>query len=348
MTDLHARFRNLDSLPAPDLWTEVEARSLAQERRAVRSLPWALVVLVLLLGLVVGGVALVGSGIFRPARPAVWTVTGSMVETYRIGHTATLLPDGRVLVVGGGQNFSGLFDLATAELYDPHTGTWTSTAPMTDVRWGHTATLLPNGMVLVAGGQPDGGGSESWASALLFDPATGTWEPTAPMLVARTGHTATLLSSGQVLVSGGYNSAGALSSAELYDPDLRSWTATGDMGLARVGHAATLLADGHVLVAGSGTPTGDVVASAELYNPNTGTWSDTGSLAAGRAGPTATLLSDGRVLVVGGTDGGSSFSNALASAEIYNPLRASGAAPQACTRTASTTRPPSCLTGRSS
>ena len=318
MTDLHVRFRNLDSLPAPDLWTEVEARATAAGRQGARARPLALILLVLLLGLLVGGIAVVGSGILRPARPAVWTVTGSMVETYRIGHTATLLPDGRVLVLGGAQNFSGLFELATAELYDPHTGTWTSTAPMTDVRWGHTATLLPNGMVLVTGGQPDGGGGESWASAVLFDPASGTWEPTAPMLVARTGHTATLLSSGQVLVSGGYNGAGALSSAELYDPDLRSWTATGDMGFARVGHAATLLADGHVLVEGSGTPTG-VVASAELYDPRSGTWSDTGRMAEGRAGPTATLLSDGRVLIVGGTGGGSSFSNALASAEIYNP-----------------------------
>lgn len=92
------------------------------------------------------------------------------------------------------------------------------------------------------------------------------------------------------------------------------------MGSARVGHVATLLSDGHVLVAGSGLPTGDVVASAELYDPSIGTWSDTGSMAQGRAGPTATLLPDGRVLVVGGTFGGFSFSNAVASAEIYDPV----------------------------
>jgi N-acetylneuraminic acid mutarotase len=318
MTDLHARFRNLDSLPAPDLWSEVEAKARAAERKGVRSQPWTLIAVVLLLGLLVGGIALVGSGILRPARPAVWTVTGRMVATYRVLHTATLLPDGRVLAAGGGQ-FNGLFDLATAELYDPRTGTWTSTAAMTEVRWGHTATLLPNGTVLVAGGQPDGGGTESWASAELYDPVTGTWQPTAPMLEARTGHTATLLSNGRVLVSGGYNNGGILASAELYDPDLGSWTATGDMRLARVGHTATLLPDGHVLVVGSGTPTGDVVASTELYDPSSGTWSNTGRMGEGRAGPTATLLPDGRVLVVGGTDGGNSFSNALASAEIYDP-----------------------------
>lgn len=203
MTDLHARFRDLEALPAPDLWSEIEARVVAAQRQGARPGPWALVALVLLLGLLVGGLAVVGSGILRPARPAIWTVTGSMVEAHRSGHTATLLLDGRVLAVGGGQNFSGIFDLATAELYDPRTRTWTSTAPMTDVRWGHTATLLPNGRVLVAGGQPDGGGSESWASAVIYDPDTGTWQPSAPMLVARTGHTATLLPNGQVLVSGG-------------------------------------------------------------------------------------------------------------------------------------------------
>lgn len=319
MTDLRTRFRALDDLRAPDLWSEVEARAMAAERKRVRSQPWALIAVVLLLGLLVGGIALVGSGILRPARPAAWTVTGSMVATYRVGHTATLLPDGRVLAAGGGQ-FNGRFDLATAELYDPRTGTWTGTAAMSEVRWGHTATLLPNGAVLVAGGQPDGGGTESWASAELYDPVTGTWEPTAPMREARTGHTAALLSNGQVLVSGGYNSGGILASAELYDPDLGSWTATGDMRLARVGHTATLLPDGHVLVVGSGTPTGDVVASAELYDPSSGTWSNTGRMAEGRAGPTATLLPDGRVLVVGGTDGGNSFRNALASAEIYDPV----------------------------
>jgi hypothetical protein len=291
-----------------------------------RPMTWLLFGVALLLALAVGGAVLIGSGLIHATRERVWTVTGSMVEP-RVGHTATLLPDGRVLAVGGGQ-FNGRFDLASAELYDPRTGSWTSTAPMAEARWGHTATLLPNGTVLVAGGQPDGGGSESWASAVLYDPATGTWKQTASMVVARTSHTATLLPNGQVLVSGGYNNDGILSSSELYDPDLGTWTAAGDMGLARVGHAAALLPDGHVLVAGGGTPTGDVVASAELYDPSSGTWRDAGAMAEGRAGPTATLLPDGRVLFVGGTDGGNSFINALASAEIYDPAtgRWSGAA----------------------
>ena len=196
-----------------------------------RPMTWLLFGVALLLALAVGGAVLIGSGLIHATRERVWTVTGSMVEP-RVGHTATLLPDGRVLAVGGGQ-FNGRFDLASAELYDPRTGSWTST-------------------VLVAGGQPDGGGSESWASAVLYDPATGTWKQTASMVVARTSHTATLLPNGQVLVSGGYNNDGILSSSELYDPDLGTWTAAGDMGLARVGHAAALLPDGHVLVAGGG------------------------------------------------------------------------------------------------
>src|SRR5947208_364637 len=126
-----------------------------------------------------------------------WTYTGSL-NTVRRSHTATLLPNGMVLVAGG---FAPSGVLASAELYDPVSGTWTATGSLGTARYLHTATLLPNGKVLVAGG---GGSSGTLASAELYDPASGTWTPTGSLHTARREHTATLLPNGMVLVAGGY------------------------------------------------------------------------------------------------------------------------------------------------
>ena len=319
MTDLRDRFRNLDSLRAPDLWSEVEARALAAQWQGARARPWALIALVVLLGLLIVGIAVVGSGIFRPARPAVWTVTGRMVEAYRVFHTATLLPDGTVLAVGGAPDFTERSTLASAERYDPRAGTWTETATMAQARWRHTATLLPNGRVLVVGGQSDDRGTVYWAaSAEIYDPATGRWEPTGQMGPPRAGHSATLLPNGMVLVSGGYNQGGFLSSAELYDPDSGTWSTTGPLAVARRSATATLLRNGRVLVVGGsfgGTSFSNALASAEVYDPATGIWSSAASMHADRQDHTATLLPDGTVLVTGG------FGSAemMASAEVYDP-----------------------------
>jgi N-acetylneuraminic acid mutarotase len=234
--------------------------------------------------------------------------TGSMA-TARSVQTATLLPNGKILVAGGVT--SGFFLRASAELYDPASGTWSATGSMATARSSHTATLLPNGKVLVAGGFAGG----AVASVELYDPSSGTWSATGSMATARRGHTATLLPNGKVLVAGGLGSSSSVASAELYDPATGTWSATGSLTAARLSHTATLLPNGKVLVAG-GTSVG-VVASAELYDPASGTWSATGSLATARQRHTATLLPNGKIVVAGGDTGGGVRSTA--SVELYDP-----------------------------
>ena len=142
------------------------------------------------------------------------------------------------------------------------TGTWSSTDPMGTARREHTATLLPSGKVLVAGGY----NGNYLASAELYDPATNTWSTTNPMGTARYFHTATLLPSGKVLVAGGYNGNGNyLASAELYDPATNTWSTTNPMGTARDIHTATLLPSGKVLVAGGFNR--NHLSGTELYDP---------------------------------------------------------------------------------
>ena len=189
---------------------------------------------------------------------------------------------------------------------------FTQTGSMTAARYGHTATLLLDGRVLVAGG---GDETSNWTSAELYDPTSQTFTATGGMTVARSTHTATLLANstlpnyGKVLVAGaGY------STAELFDPAAGTFTATGSMIEPRTGQTATLLQNGRVLMAGGLAGTGSALGSAELYDPVSGTFMATGSMTAARTGHTATLLPDGRVLIAGGDGSG------VASAELYDPV----------------------------
>ncbi len=254
---------------------------------------------------------------------------GCMNES-RVGHTATLLNNGRVLIAGG-TDLRTLFD--DAELYDSATNQFTPTAGlMTIPRMGALATLLSNGKVLIIGGQSHllpAPGTDPQSSAELYDPTTDKFSATGAMASPRLGFSATVLGNGKVLVAGGADTIREpIAKAELYDPSTGKFTATGSMTDARAGHSATMLGNGNVLIAGGFDATG-LVATAEIYNAASGKFSATGSMTDARAGHAAGVLADGTVMVVGGFGIGTSFAQliqapvirgrTLASAEIYNP-----------------------------
>jgi Galactose oxidase, central domain/Kelch motif len=258
-----------------------------------------------------------------------WIATGSL-NVARTSHTATLLPDGRVLVAGGRalSNTGANVLLDSTELYDPVSGQWSVTGSLVKPRVLHTATLLANGQVLVVGGNtspaPPNFGRDNTAE--VYDPASGTWVLTGSMGTVRSGHTATLLQDGRVLVAGGFNTDDSVKTAELYDPATGAWTPTGDLNVARYGHTATLLPDGSVLIA-KGSNDGDLastLSSAERYDPTSGTWNliddptDYSSVL-----HSATPLSDGRVLFTGGYPGndGQDFGpRTLALSQFFDPV----------------------------
>ncbi len=255
-----------------------------------------------------------------PATSNSWTRTGRMA-TARGGFTATLLPGGKVLAAGGGDPYA-IF--ASAEVYDPVTGTWSGTEPMSTLRDIHVAARLNDGRVLVAGGFNGGG---VLASAELYDATAGTWTTTVSMDTPRSFPISTLLNDGKLLVAGGAGPAPdtLIATAEVYDPLAASahtpnglWTPAGSMSTPRLGATLTLLPDGTALAAGgiSGNlGAASVLASAELYDPGKGTWSARASMRTPRTNHSATLLNDGTVFVTGGFDGGV----ALASSELYDP-----------------------------
>ena len=272
---------------------------------------------VLVAGGINGSGALASGELFDVAQEQ-WTATGNL-NTARYSHTATSLPNGKVLVAGGFDNSNAV--LASAELYDPASGTWrATTSNLGAARADHTATLLPNGQVLVAAGR-DSSLQTISISAELYNPTNGNWTATNNLNTARQNHTATLLSNGKVLVAGGYDrSLNVSASAEVYDPATGNWTVTNNLNTARYNHTATLLSNGKVLIAGGSVNVADEgsgeLASAELYDPASGTWTVTGSLAAARDLTVATLLPNGKVLIACGQGNNT---GPLASAEIYDP-----------------------------
>ena len=230
----------------------------------------------------------------------------------RSGQTATLLPDGKVLIAGGMRGNQDFYK--SAELYDPGTGKFQRTGDMSIARVGHIAVLLRSGKVLVAGGWVGHGGTNS---AELYDPATRKFTPISKMNSLRGGPSATLLTDGDVLIAGGEESNNkSLASAEIFQVRTLSFQPIASMHHARVSHTATLLSDGRVLIAGGYA--GDVSSSAELFDPKARAFTETGDLGTVRCKQTAGLLPDGRVLIAGGSNSRGWDKN-LNSAEIYDP-----------------------------
>jgi hypothetical protein len=278
---------------------------------------------------------------------------GASLSACRTGHTATLLADGTVFVVGSGMDPDGgenIYNLgtcgytqqssvpaqSTAEIYSPAAASFTAAAPPAySSMGGQSATLLADGRVLLTGGIAPPHGTGTYASAEIYDPATKTFTATGNMNVARANHVSALLSNGKVLVTGGAPNA----SAELYDPKSGVFTAIASPPLAanRFYGTATVLANGQVLIAGgcdcvyvpaTGGVT-DALLSAEIYDPVANSFSATGSLQSGHMNHTATLLPNGSVLIVGGLSSvAENISGAFpqiavgtvsATAEIYAP-----------------------------
>jgi WD40 repeat protein len=200
-------------------------------------------------------------------------------------------------------------------------GSVSEAAHMQIARASHSSTLLPDGRVLIAGGF-GGSGTESnpYRSTEIYDPRSGSFQPGGDMTIGRTGHTATLLKSGKLLIAGGWTGRyNVRRSAELYDPATGVFTPTGDMVIERAGNTAALLPDGRVLIVGGEDRSEDALASAELYDPATGKFIRTGDMTEPRGEATATALRNGKVLIVGGGSGHYPSQNVYRSAELYDP-----------------------------
>ena len=225
-----------------------------------------------------------------------WTRVADLPQP-RGWHTSALLPNGTVLVIGGGDSTGCL---KSVDQYNPWTDAWLPAVPML-APMAPTATVLTDGRVFVA---DDSCGT---AHAEVYDPASDAWADAGEMSTVRTSHTATLLPDGDVLLVGGESSTTWLASAERYNPSTNSWTSAGSMSTPRLFHTATLLPNGKVLVVGGNWYGNIDLASAEVYDPASNTWSLVSPMPFPRLLHTATLLPSGQVLVAGGDNSAQTF-----------------------------------------
>jgi hypothetical protein len=275
-----------------------------------------------------GGFLLVGTGIngtvgaFQTVATQVFdaveqtfTRVGNAVTRDTFDRTVTPLADGGVLLTGGqGQTIA---PVSSADRFDANTGQWRAAGQMVHGRKGHTATLLHDGRVLIAGGLtccqvPNPSPDFFTGSAEIYDPASGELTETGSMAAARASHAAALLPDGRVLISGGSGSDSdpAPLSTEIYDPRTGLFTSAGNLSAARDSHSAVTLTDGRVLVIGGEVPptlAGRVdvgVPSTELFDPVANRWGPGPALNPAFSAATVTLLGSGKVLVFGGQDVG--------------------------------------------
>lgn len=251
---------------------------------------------------------------------------GSMLQS-RVNHSATLLPDGRVLVVGGMDD--GFHPLRTVEVFKPETNRWSAASEMREARTEHSAALLKDGRVIVTGGMNEN--LELIGTTEIFDPDTGKWTEHASMRTVRRGHFTLTLNDGRVAVVGGVgqtlgglgilaniSAVGALLSTEIYDPQTDTWSRASDMREGHSGGLAVLLKDGRVLIAG-GYNQAEGLASSEVFDPTIGEWMQTASMARKTFANTATVLPDGTVLFTGGFGMSRAKGGITPGSEVFDP-----------------------------
>jgi hypothetical protein len=241
--------------------------------------------------------------------PAALPSTGSTLEVAslrvpRAVHTATALPDGRVLVAGGctTDGCGGTPEGGRAEIFDPASRRFEPGPAMVRPRAGHTATALLDGRVLITGGYPDEG-RPPLSSVEVFDPRRVTFTELAPMRTGRGAHTATRLRDGRVLIVGGVDGLDALSTVEIFDPTRNAWGAAASLPGPRSTHGAALLADGRVLVVGGQSGAGhgnDLLDSVLVYDPARDRWDEVDRLAVPTYKLAVAALADGGAIVIGG------------------------------------------------
>ncbi len=247
--------------PATGTWTTTGSMVTARQQAVAMLLSDGRVLVMGGSGPGTGLDPLATSEIYNPATGQ-WASSGTMTVA-RVGHTALVLPSGKILVAGGvGGSVANPQLHASAELYEPSTGAWTGTGNFLTARAFHSAILLANGRPLILGGSNFL--STAYGAADLYDPLSGGWTATGSMLTPRLSHTATRLPNGKVLVAGGTGALGTLGNVETYDPATGTWSAAAALRVARFNHAAVLLTNGKLLVVG-GQGAG-ASTSAELFD----------------------------------------------------------------------------------
>jgi hypothetical protein len=254
------------------------------------------------------------------AAPALKVVPLATMSAPRAAHTATLLQDGSVLLVGGCAADGCSAYGATSERFDPRSNRFSPSGSMSIGRSSHSAVLLADGRVFVSGGWTRGvvtGTSE------IYDPKSGKFSSAAAMTTPRAGHTAVTLPDGRILLMGGERATQeGLDSVEIYDPERGNFHTAGNLMVPRLSHAAFVMRDGRVLVIGGRSGRGQVLATAEIYDPATGRSTPTGTLSVPRHKFGAAQLADGRIIVVGGSDRDEAGAR-YTSTEVYEPSQGS-------------------------
>lgn len=279
--------------------------------------------------LIITAAAAVGAAAVLMAAPAGagaatgWSPAGTL---HGCCGTLTALPGDVVVSISGTTTFDGV--TPGVSIYRGATNAWTRGTDIPSPREHHASALLPDGRILVTGGEDTGfiyaDEFPNTASTALYDPPTDTWSRPAPLREPRTHHTATTLPDGRVLTVGGYgrktdpstSTNPTLGSVEIYDPSSGAWSSGAALPTARANHSAVLLPSGKVLIVGGFTER-DLLTSAQIYDPITDSWSSAGTMSLARRAPSATILRDGRVLVTGGGAGG--LGRPAAIVDVYDP-----------------------------